>query len=127
MEANVSKVGQLVIEKMKNSAFVGGRYPFVGGENTFVGGSNEILGCRIATQLNLSFYNDIMNQSREAIIKGSFDVIVIDGGKEKGSKYRCIEPAIERINASAIDGLRSGSVTCHIVCQRDAPINFEAS
>ena len=46
MEANVSKVGQLVIEKMKKSAFVGGRYPFVGGGNTFVGGSNEILGCR---------------------------------------------------------------------------------
>ena len=46
MEANVSKVGQLVIEKMKNSAFVGGRYPFVGGGNTFVGGSNEILGSR---------------------------------------------------------------------------------
>ena len=34
---------------------------------------NEILGCRIATQLNLSFYNNIMTQSREAIIKGSFD------------------------------------------------------
>ena len=33
----------------------------------------EILGCRIATQLNLSFYNNIMIQAREEIRKGSFD------------------------------------------------------
>ena len=33
---------------------------------------NEILGCRIVTQLNLSFYNDLMIQSREAITKGNF-------------------------------------------------------
>ncbi len=34
---------------------------------------NEILGCRIATQLNLSFYNNIMIESRKEIDKGSFE------------------------------------------------------
>jgi len=34
---------------------------------------NEILGCRIATKLNLSFYNFIMIQSRNEISNGNFD------------------------------------------------------
>jgi len=32
----------------------------------------EILGCRIATQLNLSFYNNIMIQARQEIREGNF-------------------------------------------------------
>jgi len=35
-------------------------------------------------------------------VEGSFDVIVIDGGKEKGSKFRCIKPALERIKKGGI-------------------------
>ena len=38
-----------------------------------------------------------------------------------------LDPAIERIRARAIDGLRRGKVTFQIVCNLEAPINLEAS
>ena len=35
-------------------------------------------------------------------VEGNFDVIVIDGGKEKGTKYRCVKLAVERLNRGGI-------------------------
>ena len=48
-----------------------------------------------------------------------------DGPSEETIRER--QTAIDKIKARAIEGRKRGSVTFQIVCQREAPINLDAS